>query len=61
MRDAHGHVVVVVPGTLAHGRYPSAWWGSLGGSPGRDHVSYAAHSLLPAHVLPPAGHGPGAA
>ncbi len=62
--DAHGHVVVVVPGPLAHGRYPSAWWGSLGGTPGRDQtlnwawteadrdrVSYAAHVLpAPAHA-----------
>ena len=64
--DAHGHVVVVVPGPLAHGRYPSAWWGSLGGTPGhgqtlnwawteadRDHVSYAAH-VLPAPAPAPA-------
>ncbi len=27
--DAHGHVVVVVAGPLAHGRYPTAYWGSL--------------------------------
>src|SRR6185312_7656464 len=27
----HGHLVVVVDGPLAHGRYPSAYWGSLGG------------------------------
>lgn len=53
--DIHGHVVVVVGGTqLAHGRYPAAWWGSLGGQPGqnktvnfawteadRDRVTYA--------------------
>lgn len=55
---AHGHVVVVVDGPLARNRYPSAYWGSLGGSPGRDRttnfawiaedrdrVSYAAHDL----------------
>lgn len=29
---AHGHVVVVVPGPLASGKYPSAYWGSLGRS-----------------------------
>lgn len=29
--SAHGHVVVVVPGPLAHDRYPSAYWGQLGG------------------------------
>jgi len=29
--DSHGHVVVVVAGPLAHGRYPSAYWGRLGG------------------------------
>lgn len=27
----HGHVVVVVDGPLAHGTYPTAYWGSLGG------------------------------
>jgi hypothetical protein len=56
--DPHGHVVVVVPGPLAHGKYPTAWWGSLGGSPGqnqtinwawteadRDKVSYASHDV----------------
>lgn len=55
--DPHGHVVVVVPGPLAHDAYPTAWWGSLGGNPGqnktvnwawtaadRDNVSYAAHA-----------------
>lgn len=52
----HGHVVVVVPGALNRGRYPTAWWGSLAGSPDkdktinwawaeadRDNVVYAAH------------------
>lgn len=29
--DGNGHVVVVVPGPLAHGKYPTAYWGSLGG------------------------------
>jgi len=28
---AHGHVVIVVPGPLASGLYPTAWWGTLGG------------------------------
>lgn len=54
----HGHVVVVVDGPLAHGRYPSAYWGSLGGTPAkfettnwawtehdRDRVTYAEHEL----------------
>ncbi len=54
----HGHVVVVVDGPLAHARYPTAYWGSLGGTPAkfetvnwawtdrdRDRVSYAAHDL----------------
>lgn len=27
----HGHVVVVVAGPLSHGKYPTAYWGSLGG------------------------------
>jgi len=56
--DAHGHVVVVVSGQLAHGAYPTAYWGSLGGTPGkaktlnwawteqdRDHITYAATDL----------------
>jgi hypothetical protein len=29
--DAHGHVVVVVTGPLAHDKYPTAYWGQLGG------------------------------
>jgi hypothetical protein len=54
----HGHVVVVVAGPLAHGLYPSAYWGRLGdvGSKfqtlnfawtvqDRDRVSYAEHDL----------------
>jgi hypothetical protein len=32
----HGHVVVVVSGPLAHGKYPSAYWGRLGGVGARD-------------------------
>jgi hypothetical protein len=28
--DAHGHIVVVVQGPLAHGLYPTAYWGQLG-------------------------------
>ena len=28
---SNGHVVIVVPGPLAHGKYPTAYWGSLGG------------------------------
>ncbi len=56
--DVHGHVVVVIDGPIDRGRYPSAWWGSLRGSPGknqtinyawteqdRDKVVYAAHPL----------------
>jgi hypothetical protein len=54
----HGHVVVVVDGPLAHGRYPTAYWGRLGGEGSknetinwawtehdRDRVSYAEHDL----------------
>jgi hypothetical protein len=60
--NAHGHVVVVIGGPLAHDRYPPAYWGSLGGTPGhdqtlnfawtaadRDRVSYAAHELSTTH------------
>lgn len=55
---AHGHVVVVVSGPLAHGLYPSAYWGRLGGGGARnqtvnwawteqdrDHVTYAWHAV----------------
>ncbi len=57
----HGHVVVVVAGPLAHGRYPTAYWGRLGGGgvkdqtinwawteQDRDRVHYAEHDLPPA-------------
>ena len=60
--DPHGHVVVVVatlPGqTLAHGKYPFAYWGKLGGTGAqdqtinwawneqdRDNVTYAAQDI----------------
>jgi hypothetical protein len=55
----HGHVVVVVDGPLAHGRYPSAYWGRLGGDGAkfettnwawtehdRDRVTYVEHDIL---------------
>lgn len=58
--DPHGHVAVVVDGPLSHGAYPSAYWGSLGGSAGfdqtinwawtpddRDKVTYAQHEIPP--------------
>jgi hypothetical protein len=59
--NPHGHVVVVVAGQpLAHGRYPFAYWGRLGGGgkknetvnfawreADRDNVTYAAHDLQP--------------
>ena len=31
-----GYEDVVGDQPLAHGRYPAAWWGSLGGQPGQD-------------------------
>ena len=56
--SSHGHVVVVVAGPLAHDRYPSAYWGRLGGvgakfetvnfawtQQDRGRVSYAEHDL----------------
>jgi hypothetical protein len=56
----HGHVVVIVAGPLAHGRYPSAYSGSLGGEGAefetinwawtehdRDRVTYAEHDVPP--------------
>jgi hypothetical protein len=33
---AHGHVVVVVQGPLAHDLYPTAYWGQLGGVGKKD-------------------------
>ena len=57
--DAHGHVVVVVQGPLAHGAYPTAYWGQLGGigkkdmtlnwawrEGDRDHVVYGAIDIV---------------
>jgi hypothetical protein len=54
----HGHVVVVVSGGLAQGRYPTGYWGSSEGTPyknstidlvwrqsDRDNVHYAAKQL----------------
>ena len=57
--DPHGHVVVVVAGApLAHGKYPFAYWGRLGGvgkkdetvnwawnEDDRDNVTYASHDI----------------
>jgi hypothetical protein len=56
----HGHVVVVVQGPLAHSRYPTAYWGKLGGTgkenttinwawneEDRDRVIYASIALPP--------------
>jgi hypothetical protein len=56
--DAHGHVAVVVQGALAHGLYPTGYWGRLGGvgcknqtlnwawrAGDRDKLVYAAISL----------------
>lgn len=34
--DPHGHVVVVVRGQLAHDKYPTAYWGRLGGTGSKD-------------------------
>jgi hypothetical protein len=51
----HGHVVVVVNGPMDHGKYPTAYWGRLGGigerhktlnyawrEADRDRITYAA-------------------
>ena len=63
----HGHVVIVVAGLpLAHGKYPFAYWGRLGGggmkdqtinwawrAEDRDNVTYAAHDIaVPAPAVP---------
>ena len=29
--NGNGHVVIVIPGALAHGKYPAAYWGSMAG------------------------------
>ena len=36
--NPHGHVVVVVQGPIdpTHQKYPTAYWGSLAGKPGKD-------------------------
>jgi hypothetical protein len=34
--SGHGHVAIVVPGPLSHGKYPTAYWGSLGGTPKKN-------------------------
>lgn len=40
--QSHGHVVVVVSGPLAHDKYPTAYWGKLGGVGSKDQtVNYA--------------------
>lgn len=56
--SAHGHVVVVVSGPLAKNQYPTAYWGTLGGSGerskttnwawkaiDRDNVRFAARTI----------------
>lgn len=58
--NANGHVVIVVSGPLAQAKYPTAYWGQLGGSgeknktvnfawrqADRDKVIYAARSISP--------------
>ena len=38
----HGHVVIVVSGPLAHDKYPTAYWGRLGGGGEKNQtVNYA--------------------
>jgi hypothetical protein len=56
----HGHIVVVTPGPLNREKYPTAYWGRLGGegrqattinwswnASDRDKVVYAYHTTLP--------------
>jgi hypothetical protein len=52
--NPHGHVVVVVQGPLdtAHQKYPTAYWGSLAGKPGKDQtVNWAWNSTDRDHVV----------
>ena len=57
--QTHGHVAVVVTGPLAHDKYPTGYWGSLGSvgmenmplnyawnAPSRDKLRYACQALL---------------
>lgn len=40
--QGNGHVVIVTPGPLSHGKYPRAYWGTLGGVGKEDtNVNYA--------------------
>lgn len=61
----NGHVVVVVPGELSGGKYPTAYWGSLGGTgkkkttinwswtaTDRDLVSYSYYPHKPFREVP---------
>lgn len=54
----NGHISIVVTGPLAHTKYPTGYWGSIGGTPGkkqtlnyswnssdRDNVEYAARTI----------------
>lgn len=61
--NPHGHVVIVVPGELDRDLYPTAYWGSLAGTPypnktinyawvpaDRDRIIYAEHGIPGAAV-----------
>jgi len=61
-KDPNGHVVVIVPGALSGGKYPTGYWGSLGGvgkkaqtinwswnTTDRDKVKYAC-ALVPPSI-----------
>lgn len=56
--EVHGHVAVIVPGDLAHNRYPAGYWGKLHSvgeksktinyawdEANRDRVIYAAYEI----------------
>src|SRR5258708_9919559 len=54
--DQHGHVVVVVTGPLARGKYPSAYWGRLGGGGQEDETINFAWGAGDRHRVAEAGH-----
>jgi hypothetical protein len=52
--NPHGHVVVVVQGPIdaSHGKYPTAYWGSLAGKPGKNQtVNWAWNAAERDHVV----------
>lgn len=50
--EAHGHVVVVVSGPMAFGKYPSAYWGKLNGVGAKNQtLNYAFRASVRDNVI----------